>query len=66
MASTMVSDGVSATVYSGLDNGTVLASQIQGDEVKHSTIQLHQSFPVLSISVDKYSSSVVHVLCDDP
>ena len=61
VASTMVTDGVCATVFSGLENGTVMASQIQGDEEKHSTIQFHQRFPVSSISVDKYSSSVLHV-----
>lgn len=58
MVSTMVTDGVYATVYSGLENGVVLASQIQSDEIKHSTILFHQSLPVSSISIDKYSSSV--------
>lgn len=39
-------------------DGSVLATQVENESTKQSTICFHQTLPVSSVSIDKYSSCV--------
>ncbi|KAK8810337.1 hypothetical protein WA538_002911 [Blastocystis sp. DL] len=59
ICSSSVSDGVRATIYSGMADGSVLATQVENESTKQSTICFHQTLPVSSVSIDKYSSCLI-------
>lgn len=52
ICSSSVSDGVRATIYSGMADGSVLATQVENESTKQSTICFHQTLPVSSVSID--------------
>ena len=57
-SSTMTTNSVNSTIYSGLDNGTIITLQLSGEEMKYSSISFNHPVPISSVAIDPSSSCV--------
>ena len=57
-SSTITTNSVNSTIYSGLDNGSIIALQLSGEGMKYSSISFNHSHSISSIGIDPSSSCV--------